>query len=73
MHTIHIHIDETLDSNSLRKLESELRARPEVRDVVVDGRAPHDMVVDYEQSGDTVMDILGCLQKEGVHTDVTPC
>ncbi len=73
MHTIYIHIDETLDERELTALKEDLQHMEAVSDVEVNARLPHDMLVEYEETRITPMAILRELQRCGVHGDVMPC
>ena len=73
MHTVHIHIDETLDADQLHGLEDVLMHRPHVASVMLSERMPHDMLVEYDQRHIHPMDILSNLAYTGLHTDVTYC
>lgn len=73
MNTVYIHIDETLDSGDLQRIGSELKRLPQVTDVELNGREPHDLLVEYNPHPTMPMGILQRLSELGVHTDVTAC
>jgi len=73
MHTIYIHIDEDLDEQQLFSLKGDLQRLDSVRDVEVNARIPHDMLVEYEETAITPMAILRELHRSGVHCDIMTC
>jgi hypothetical protein len=73
MHTVHIHIDETLGNAQLQSLEQSLMHRPYVANVLFSERNPHDLLVEYDQHHIHPMDILSNIAYTGLHTDVTYC
>lgn len=73
MHTIYIHIDENLDEAQLSSLKKDLQQLDSVGDVEVNARLPHDMLVEYEETGITPMAILRELHRCGVHCDIMTC
>jgi len=73
MHTIYIHIDENLDARQLASLKDDLQQLESVGDVEVNTRLPHDMLVEYEETGITPMAILRELHRCGVHCDIMTC
>lgn len=73
MHTVHIHIDETLGAAQLQTLEQSLMHRPHVAGVLYSDRSPHDLVIDYDEHHIHPMDLLANIAYTGLHTDVTHC
>ena len=73
MHTVYIHIDETLTPQQLQDLQQELGSLSHVTDVEVNGRLPHDVLVEYEPTHGMPMPILDHLNELGLHTDVMSC
>jgi len=73
MHTIHIHIDETLDDAQFQRLEQSLIHRPHVASVLFHARTPHDLLVEYDEHHIHPIDILDNIAYTGLHTDVTHC
>ena len=69
MHTVHIHIDETLGGAQLQSLMH----RPHVANVLFSERSPHDLLVEYDEHHIHPMDILNNIAYAGLHTDVTYC
>ena len=70
MHTVYIHIDETLDHDHLLSLQNNLRNMDHITDVEVNDKIPHDVLIEYEEKHITPMDILEALRKQGVHADI---
>jgi len=73
MHTVHIHIDETLGIAQLQTLEESLMHRPHVASVLFSEKTPHDLLVEYDEKHIHPMDILNNIAYSGLHTDVTYC
>jgi hypothetical protein len=73
MHTICIHIDETLDASALQNLRDELLHVPHVSAVYTHPRLPHDVAVEIEERHNMPMNILARLSQRGLHTDLQPC
>jgi hypothetical protein len=73
MHTVHIHIDETLGAAELQHLEQALMHRPHVAQVLFNSKLPHDLLVEYDEHYIHPMDILDNIAYTGLHTDVTYC
>jgi len=73
MHTLYIHIDEDIDEQQLVSLKDDLQLMDSVGDVEVNARLPHDMLVEYEETGTTPMAILRELHRCGVHCDIMTC
>ncbi|HHJ13881.1 MAG TPA: hypothetical protein ENJ79_05820 [Gammaproteobacteria bacterium] len=73
MHTIYLHIDETLDEQELNDVRQALQGLDAVTDVEVNPSLPHDMLVEYEESRIKPMAILRELSQRGVHADIMTC
>jgi hypothetical protein len=73
MHTICIHIDETLDASAIETLKRELLHVPHVSAVFTHPRTPHDVAVEFEERRNMPMTILSRLSRRGLHSDLQPC
>jgi hypothetical protein len=73
MHTVHIHIDETLANAELQRIGQTLMHRPHVAHVLFNDKLPHDLLVEYDERHIHPMDILNNIAYTGLHTDVTYC
>ena len=67
MHTVYIHIDESLGENGMRLLQDELRSVNYITDVEVHGKTPHDLLVEFEEDHISPMIILKKLGEYGLH------
>ena len=70
MHTIQVYIDETLDAKGLDDLRESLMAVPHVENVALNIKAPHDVLVEYEENYVMPMQIVEAMNNRGIHTDV---
>jgi hypothetical protein len=71
MHSVHLYIQETLESGQLGKVRDMLSGIPHVVDVGFSDKAPHDVYVDFEaHQHDIPMQIIQALEKEGLHPDI---
>jgi hypothetical protein len=70
MHTIYVRIDEDLDANRMRALQTEMRGVGHITDVEINQRTPHDMLIEFEETHISPMAILRELSRHGVHADI---
>lgn len=73
MHTINIHIDETIGRQNMGSLYRELMSTPHVRNVELREAQPHDMLVEFDEHHNMPMHLLGVLQQHGLHADIVGC
>jgi hypothetical protein len=73
MNTINIHIDETIGSNELSGLRQKLLAAPYVRDVQLDSKMPHDVLVEFDEHHNVPMHVLDIFKEQGLHADIVGC
>jgi hypothetical protein len=73
MHSVNIHIDETIDRGQMGSLCRELMTAPHVSNVELHEGNPHDMLVEYEEHHDMPMHLLQVLQQRGLHADIVGC
>ena len=73
MHTVHIHVDESLSADQRHAIQELLMNRPFVANVLTHERTPHDLLVEYDEHHIHPMDILSNIAYTGLHTDVTYC
>jgi len=72
MHTVYIHIDETLDHDHLATLQTDLRKIDHIIGVEVNDKASHDVLIEFEEQHISPMAILEELSHQGVHADIMP-
>ena len=70
MHTIYLRIDEELDETGMSTLKEGMRGVSHITDVEIHARAPHDMLVEFEEEHISPMAILRELSRRGVHADI---
>lgn len=71
MHTIQVHVDETLTSKQLGALKKKLLSIPHISDVSMSPHDPHDFLVDFEEARDnTPIMVMQELHQEGLHPDI---
>ncbi|MGD8483645.1 MAG: hypothetical protein PVJ63_06655 [Thioalkalispiraceae bacterium] len=73
MHTIQIHVEETLTSEQLQALKNSLLSIPHIQDVSMSPRDPHDFLVDFEEAHNTPIAVMHELHQQGLHPDITSC
>ncbi|MEJ2143379.1 MAG: hypothetical protein P8Y24_13720 [Gammaproteobacteria bacterium] len=73
MHTIHIHVDETLTRQQLGALKEKLLSIPHITDVSMSPQDPQDFLVDFEEAHNTPIDVMHKLHQEGLHPDIVSC
>ncbi len=73
MHSINIHIDETIDRRQRVSLFQELMTAPHINNVELHDGRPHDMLVEYEEHHDMPMQLLQMLKHRGLHADIVGC
>jgi hypothetical protein len=73
MNTINIHIDETISGNELSGLRQELMSAPHVRDVQINSKMPHDMLVEFDEHENVPMHVLDIFRGHGLHADIVGC
>lgn len=70
MNTVQLYIDEELDTMNLENIRTQLLSMPHVRDVELNFRDHHDLVVEYEATGGMPMSIINNLRQSGLHADI---
>ena len=70
MNSLHIHIEEELDTYHIRALMASLMSMPHVRDVEYSSKAPHEMFVDVDEHCNMPVAVLERLEREGLHPDL---
>lgn len=71
MHTIQVHVDETLTRDQLGALKKKLMSIPHILDVSMSDNDPHDFLVDFEEAQkNTPMMVMHELHQEGLHPDI---
>lgn len=73
MHTINLHIDETMSGNEVDGLCQEMLSAPHVRNVQMRSERPHEMLVEFDEHHNVPMSVLGILQSHGLHADIVGC
>lgn len=73
MHSINVHIDETLDSRDIDGLRDRLFSDPHVSNVELRQEMPHDMLVEFEANHDVPLHVLEMLKSQGYHADIVGC
>lgn len=73
MHSINLHIDETMNERDVDKLRQRLLAEPHVSNVELKKELPHDMLVEFEEHHDIPMHVLDMLKAQGFHADIVGC
>ena len=73
MHTVNIHIDETINHHEMGVLYQELMITPHVRHVELRETQPHDVLVEFEEHHNMPMHLLDMLHQKGLHVDIVGC
>jgi hypothetical protein len=73
MHSINVHIDETMNDKAIDGLRRQLLDEPHVRHVEMRTERPHDMLVEFEEHHDVPMHVLEMLKHQGLHADIVGC
>jgi len=73
MHSINVHIDETLDSRDIDSLRNRIFNDPHVSNVELRQEMPHDILVEFEANHDVPMHVLEMLKAQGYHADIVGC
>lgn len=73
MHTIQVHVDETLTGDQLGALKKKLLANPYITNVSLCPQDPHDFLVDFEEAHNTPINVLHELHQQGLHPDIVSC
>lgn len=73
MHTIHVHVDETLTKDQLGALQKKLMSMPYIMDVSMSPGDPHDFLVDFEEAHNTPITVMHELHHQGLHPDIVSC
>ncbi|MEN8171068.1 MAG: hypothetical protein ABFS08_12670 [Pseudomonadota bacterium] len=73
MHSVSIHINESVNHLNMNELYRELMITPHVRNVEVRKAQPHDMLVEYDEHHNMPMHLLEILQQHGLHADIVGC
>ncbi|MFO7594136.1 MAG: hypothetical protein R6X15_08855 [Pseudomonadota bacterium] len=73
MHSISVHIDETMKSSDIDALRRKLLTEPYVTNVEMREEKPHDMLVEFEEHHDIPVHVLEMLKAQGYHADIVGC
>lgn len=73
MHSINVHIDETISSKDIDTLRRKLLGEPHVNNVEMRAGMPHDILVEFEEDQDVPMHVLEMLKSRGLHADIVGC
>ncbi len=73
MHTVNIHIDESISRGDMNELYQTLMTTPHVCNVEVRVAKPHDMLVEFEEHHNMPMHLLETLQQHGLHANIVGC
>jgi hypothetical protein len=65
-----VHVDETLDSAGLEKLDTAFRARDGVVSVHVNPAHPHLFILEYNPAKLTSQHLLEIVKSEGMHAEL---
>lgn len=71
MHAVNLYIDETQSLNSFQSLKKELMMDSHVENVAFNIKMPHDMLVEYDEKFVSPTSIIGQLESQGLHVDIT--
>lgn len=73
MHSINVHIEESVAQQEIEALRHELLTSPHVCHVEMAASHPHEMLVEFEAHHNIPMSVLGMLQQHGLHGDIVGC
>jgi hypothetical protein len=73
MHSINVHIDETLNNVDISGLRHRLFEDPFVRNVELRQEKPHDLLVEFDPKHDVPLHVLSMLKEQGLHADIVGC
>lgn len=73
MHSINVHIDETLNMVDIKGLRHRLSEDPYVRNVELHQEMPHDLLVEFDAHHDVPLHVLTMLKDQGLHADIVGC
>jgi hypothetical protein len=73
MHTIQVHVDETLTKDQLGALKIKLMSIPHIMDISMSPNDPHGFLVDFEEAHNTPISVMHELHQQGLHPDITSC
>ena len=73
MHTIHVHVDETLTNNQLGALRKKLMSIPHITDISMSPNDPNDFLVDFEEAHNTPITVMHELHQQGLYPDIVSC
>lgn len=73
MHSISVHVDETMKSSDIDNLRQRLLQEPYVTNVEMRTEMPHDMLVEFEEHHDIPVHVLEMLKEQGYHADIVGC
>lgn len=73
MHSISVHIDETMKSSDIDSLRQKLLKEPYVTNVEMREEMPHDMLIEFEEHHDIPVHVLEMLKAQGFHADIVGC
>lgn len=73
MHSINVHIDETMKQGDIEGLRQQLLQDPHVSNVEMRSEMPHDMLVEFEERHDVPLHVLDMLKQRGLHADIVGC
>ena len=71
MHAVNLYIDENLNEKNFLELKNELMMDSHVANVAYHAKMPHDMLVEYDKAFVSPTSIVGHLEAQGLHVDVT--
>lgn len=73
MHSINVHIDETLNNVDIDGLRHRLLEDPFVRNVELNQKMPHDLLVEFDANHDVPLHVLAMFKAQGLHADIVGC
>lgn len=73
MHSVNVHIDETMNQGMVDSLRQQLLSDPYIRNVEMRTEMPHDMLVEFDAHHNVPMHVLSMLQGQGFHADIVGC
>lgn len=73
MHSINVHIDETMQTRDIEGLRQQLFQDPHVTNVEMREEKPHDLLVEFQERHDVPLHVLNMLKQRGFHADIVGC
>lgn len=73
MHTINIHVDESLDRGAMESLKTELMTDSHISNVEVHEGMPHDLLIECDDHENIPLHVLDVLKGHGLHADIVGC